>query len=179
MPPEVQIAAGLKDKALRHLARFPASAARLARVLERRAGRAVAAGELEADRAEALVAEVVQDLVCAGLVDDATYAQGRARALARRGRSRARIRQALGVDGIERSVADEAVVEAMPEENADHALAVRYARRRGLGPFRSTTARDAARERDLRALVRQGFPLPVARTVIDAESPDTLDDPLA
>ncbi len=180
MPLETKQAARLRDRALRHLARFPASSTRLRGVLERYARKLAAAGDLEPAAAGPLIEAVVQGLVEQGLLDDRSYARGRARALARRGRSRARIRGALGVDGIDRDLAEEALDQALADaDDGEQALAVRYARRRGLGPFRAAADRAPRRERDLRSLVRQGFPLPVARAVIDAEAPDAIDDPLA
>ncbi len=177
MPPDVKIGRRLRHQALRYLARYPTSEARLARVLARRLWK-----EGIADHAEVagLVEGVVRELVAAGLVDDARYAEGRTRALLRRGRSRARIQRELAVDGIDRGTVETALATAASAtDDVDRAAAVRFAKRRGLGPFRSSAEERALRrDRDLRALVRQGFALPVAQVVVDAASADGLDDPL-
>jgi regulatory protein len=168
-------AALLERRALAYLQRYPASRRRLAAVLQRRAWPEARAHGLDANDLDSLVQSVVARLAAKGLVDDAVFAQGRVRALLRRGRPPARVRLELGRDGIDAEFANALLAEAAGGGDLEHAAAVRYARRRGLGPFR-TGDRAARRERDLAALVRQGFPMPVARAVIDAEAPD---DPLA
>ena len=53
--------------------------------------------------------------------------------------------------------------------------ALRYARRRRLGPYRPDGERAERRARDLAALDRQGFGYAVACRVIDAEDLDELE----
>lgn len=167
----------MERRALNYLARYPASQARLEMVLRRRARRE-AAGELEG--LDALVRSVVVALAERGLVDDRAFAEARARALLRRGRSPRRVRAELTQDGVAAELIEPALRQAAPEEpDLDRAAAVRYARRRGLGPFRPEPERAARRDRDLRALVRQGFGLPLARDVVDAADPASLHDTLA
>ena len=50
------------------------------------------------------------------------------------------------------------------------------ARRRRLGPFRLEKDRKDKRLRDLAAMARAGFAFDVAKKVIDAASPDALDE---
>jgi regulatory protein len=50
------------------------------------------------------------------------------------------------------------------------------ARRRRLGPYRLTEARKDHRLRDLATMARAGFAYDVARKVVDAASPDALDE---
>jgi regulatory protein len=54
--------------------------------------------------------------------------------------------------------------------------AVALARRRRLGPFRPAKDRKDRRIRDLAAMARSGFAYDVAKKVIDAASPDALDE---
>ena len=171
--------ARLRARALRYLERYGASQARLARVLGERARREAQAAGIEARAVEDDVASVVAELTELGLVDDAAYAQGRARALLRRGRSPARVRRALAADGIDRDDVESALAPHGTGDDLARAAAVRYARRRGLGPFRDPARRAERRDRDLQALVRQGFPYPLARRIIDAEEIEPGDDPLA
>ncbi len=141
----------------------------------------------EAERLGLATAPVIDDvraLVAAlarqGLVDDGAYARGRARALLRRGRQPGRVRRELQADGLEGTLIDDALEgEARGAGDLERAAAVRYARRRGLGPFRAPEERALRRERDLRALVRQGVPFALARTVVDAPDALALDDLLA
>jgi len=174
--------ARLRARALRYLDRYGASRGRLARVLERRARREAEAAGADVDAVASDVASVVRELADLGLVDDAAYAEGRARALLRRGRSPARVRRELAEDGIERAGVNAALERHGGADALAQAAAVRYAKRRGLGPFRDPARRAERRDRDLMALVRQGFPFPLARRVVDADADaddgEPLDDPL-
>jgi regulatory protein len=171
--------ARLRARALGYLERYGASRGRLVRVLERRARREAQAAGADADAVARDVESVVAELADLGLVDDAAYAEGRARALLRRGRSPARVRRELADDGIDRAGTDAALDRHGERDALARAAAVRYAKRRGLGPFRDPARRAERRDRDLQALVRQGFPFPLARRIVDADENDPLDDPLA
>ena len=54
--------------------------------------------------------------------------------------------------------------------------AAALARRRRLGPFRPAKDRKDRRARDLAAMARAGFDYDLAKKVIDAASPDALDE---
>ena len=56
------------------------------------------------------------------------------------------------------------------------AAAIALARRRKLGPYRAEKDRKDRRLKDLAAMARGGFDYQLARKVIDAVDPDTLDD---
>jgi regulatory protein len=56
----------------------------------------------------------------------------------------------------------------------DLRAALRFAKRRRLGPFRTPKERATRRERDLAALGRAGFSYEVARAVVDAPTADAL-----
>ena len=64
------------------------------------------------------------------------------------------------------------VTPAQREQRAAAALA----RRRLLGPYRPAEARKDHRLRDLATMARAGFAYDVARKVVDAASPDALDE---
>ena len=58
----------------------------------------------------------------------------------------------------------------------DLAAAIRYAKRRRLGPFqRDEIRRVERRQKDLASLARQGFSYGIAKRVIYAESPIELE----
>lgn len=197
LPPS---ASGLREAALAHLARFATSEAGLARVLERRVARwARRALELGGDpdqvrqvqeQAGAQVRAVVVDMARLGAVDDAAFAEGRARALARGGRSRRAIAAHLASRGIDPDRIEEAVHTAQssafdsePSDN-DHAArddaglaelgaALVQARRRRIGPFSVQPVNDepdqSARQRALAALARAGFSHDVATRALDSD----------
>ena len=163
----------LREAALAHLARFAATEAALRRVLERRVDRWARAAEAEGQPREAIAAaaaaaraaaaEVAKAMVATGAVDDAAFAESRARRLARAGRSRRAIAAHLSAKG----VAAETAAAALPEgEDAELAAALAYCRRRRIGPFAREGADAEARRKALGALARGGFAQPVARRVL-------------
>ena len=83
-----------------------------------------------------------------------------------------------GVDG---EALDEAMagldveLDVTPAQREQRAAAA-LARRRRLGPWRPAEARSGHRLRDLATMARAGFAYEVARRVIDAASPDALDE---
>lgn len=172
--------ASLREGALAHLARFAATRAGVARVLNRRIDRWARAAELaglEAGTiaaavraARAAVPAVVAALSAVRAVDDAAFADGRARRLIRQGKSRRATLAHLVDKGVE-SVLAETVV---PEDPArDLAAACAYLRRRRLPPFG-----PGERVRALAALARGGFTRDIAERAVDLD-PDEADAALS
>ncbi len=182
MPPEPRRPdpALLERRALAYLARYGASSGRLAGILHRRAAPEARAHGLAPEALMAMIDAVVTDLGARGLVDDQGFADGRARALLRRGWRVARVRQALRADGLDDTRIEAALGSALPPgHDPEQMAAVRYARRRGLGPFRTADERARYRDRDLRSLLRQGFAWRLARRIVDTDDAAALDDVLA
>lgn len=176
--------ARLREAALAHLARFAATEAGLRRVLERRVARWARAAEAEGQPREAIAsataalsAEIVgiaQSLVASGAVNDAAFAESRARRLARSGHSRRAIAAHLAAKGIEGNTA----AAALPEgEEAELLAAIAFCRRRRIGPFGRVTPDATARMKALAALARGGFAQGVARRAL-AMDPDQAEDML-
>jgi len=171
----------LERVALAYLARFAASEAGLRRVLMRRVDRAVRAGTADAEAGRAGVEALIERYRHTGLLDDRAFAEARAASLHRHGASKRAIRARLAQKGIAADLA-EAAIEALTDTvggGSDLAAAVNYARRRRIGPFGDPARRATRRDRDLAALGRQGFPLDVARRVVDApdlEAAESLAD---
>lgn len=119
--------AALREAALAHLARFGTTRHRLEQVLLRRVARwraqAQAAG---ADRAgeqaqalAAICAEIAQDMVRLGAVDDAAFAHARARRLVRTGRSSRAIEAHLAARGVEAPIRAQVMLGDEPESSPD------------------------------------------------------------
>ena len=150
-----------------YLARYSASTAHLRDVLERKIRRRCELREVpppEPAELSALIAGVVDRLTRAGLIDDAAYGRGRAAALARKGWPAWRVKADLARQDID--VAQEEVAEAVDLDEA--AQARRLAQRKRLGPYRPGE-REPYRDKDIRALVRAGFPVSLAMGVVDGE----------
>ena len=90
-------------------------------------------------------------------------------------------RQKLKHAGVDGDTLDRAMA-ALDEEldtnpaKREWQAAVALARRRRFGPFRPEKDRKDKRLRDLAAMARAGFAFDVAKKVIDAKSPDALDE---
>lgn len=179
-PPD---AATLREAALAYLARYAATEAGLRRVLDRRVDRwaRLAVGAFEPEvivaisaAARTAVSDVVRQLAAAGAVNDASYAESRARSLMRAGRSRRAVAAHLIAKGVDQETARGA---ATADEATELAAALVLARRRRIGPFRTGNAPDiAAYSRELAVLARAGFTQSIARRALtmDAAQAETL-----
>jgi regulatory protein len=177
-------AARLREAALAHLARFAATEAGLRRVLERRIARWARAAEAEGQAREAIaastatlhaeIATIAKSLVAVGAVNDAAFAESRARRLARSGHSRRAIAAHLAAKGIE----TETAAAALPDgEGAELLAAIAFCRRRRIGPFARMAPDAPARMKALAALARGGFAQAIARRALamdPAEAEDML-----
>jgi regulatory protein len=151
--------------ALAYLARYAATEAGLRSVLDRRVDRwkrlAQQNGlDTEVSAAQAAAARnavrvVVARLVASGAVNDAAYAESRARSLMRAGRSRRAVSAYLAAKGID----PETAANVTPaSEESELAAALVLARKRRIGPFRlGQTADETRRRRELGVLARAGF----------------------
>lgn len=153
--------AALHEAALAYLARSAATAATLERALHRkiatwarsaaRAGRDAEVIAADVDRCREATAEIVARLGEVGLVDDAAFAEARARVLSRAGRSRLAVAAHLAAKGVAPAIARE----VLPDDELGAALV--FARKRRIGPFaREGTSREDER-RALAAMARAGF----------------------
>jgi regulatory protein len=107
--------------------------------------------------AKVLVAAVIARLVELGLLNDAAYAENRARGLALNGRSHRAIAARLVAKGI----APEQARAVLPE--GELAAALILARKRRIGPFRTAAAEH---NRELGVLARAGFPRDIAERAL-------------
>lgn len=184
LPPGPAPEAGsLRNAAMAHLARYSATEVGLVRVLDRRiqrwASRATTFGE-EPDRVAELAASarsdartVAQSLVASGVVDDAAYAQARARSLTRSGRSR----RVIGAHLAQRGIDSDLAAASLPDDaDTELAAALTQARRRRIGPFGDQDlpsddplAECRVRNRALGALARAGFSRDVAERALSME----------
>lgn len=152
----------LSRAAAAYIDRYAPNTQKLRQFLERRIWKA------EPDERPALRAEAeafVTRVVEAGLINDAVWAEDKARRLTRRGVAPGVARQRLRAAGADPGPAFE-TVEA---EVGDPAVAAAraFARRRRLGPFRRE-GRAEARKDDLAKMGRAGFGWSVAVSIIDA-----------
>lgn len=179
----------LQSAALAYLARYAASEATVRRVLTARVSRAArqhpefAADEARQTDLAAAIEAIIQRFRSAGFLNDATFAETKAGSLRRRGQSRRMIAEKLKAEGLDRSTIEAAMTAAdedRPSEEADLEAARLLARRRKLGPWRTTdiadtAARFKADRRDAGVLARAGFSGAIIRKVLGGGIED-LDD---
>lgn len=159
---------GLERLALAYAGRYATTRARLLAYLSRKLSERGWAGA--ADPPLERLAHRFEKL---GFVDDRAFAEARARSLGRRGYGERRVGQALKAAGI--AAGDgEAVLEQAREEAL--ASALRFARRRRIGPYSDDPADRDRQQRAAAAMLRAGHPLDVVRRVLKA-SPGEVPDP--
>lgn len=151
----------LQAAALRYLSQRGASRAQLARVLRRRVDRdARRREEPPSPEADEWIDAILTKMEGWGYLDDAKYAEDKAKAMRRRGASRRKIQAKLAEKGIDREVADAALEDH--DRDAERAAADKLVKRRKFG-------RDPERrQKELAALARAGFSYDVAKAALDS-----------
>jgi regulatory protein len=173
MPKRIRklVPADLKDAALHYLGRYAASTARLRLVVTRRIKRSAKANDLDPQPLLEELERVIAMLTRTGVLNDATFAEGRVRSLNRRGGSRRQISAKLAAAGVAREMSATAIAgleEELPD--AEFAAAMAYAKRRRLGIYRAQRDETPERRRkDLMAMARAGFALDLARRALAGE----------
>ncbi len=169
----------LENAALAYLGRFSATAHSLEAVLMRRVHRSARFHGTDPAEGAELVSAIIARYREAGLVDDAAFAEVRAKTLFARGTALRTIALKLRQKGVGDGEIEAALARladgaegAGDADSLNRQAAQAYARRRRLGPWRTGTAREGARERDMAALARAGFSYAIARDVIGGKDPD-------
>jgi regulatory protein len=161
-------AEGLERLGLIYAGRYATTRAKLATYLRRKVRERGWSGA-SAPAIEALV----QRFADLGYVDDAAFASARAASLTRRGYGGRRVAQALHAAGIGEEEAAPARLEA---EQGAFAAALRFAERRGIGPFAREAADMKARHKAMAAMLRAGHPMDLVRLIL-AAAPGEVPEP--
>jgi regulatory protein len=169
-PPKPLNGERLNELALFYVGRFATTRAKLASYLKRKLRERGWEGPGEPD-----VERLVERFAETGLVDDALYALSKSRSLSERGYGAGRVRQSLRAAGIGEE--DSAAAHELAAGEAAEA-ALRFARRRRIGPFAASLPDRAGREKALAAMVRAGHGFEVARILVDCKPGEVpeLDD---
>ncbi len=149
----------LDELMLAYVARFATSRAKLAAYLSRKIKERGWAGA-----GEPPVAALVEKAGRAGFVDDAAFALARARSLTARGYGERRVGQALHAAGIDEP--DRAAARDFAREDSVEA-ALRFARRRRIGPYAAERPAPELREKAFAAMIRAGHAFRLARAIVD------------
>lgn len=155
--------ARLKNIALYYLKRFETTSAGLRQVLRKRIND-YAYQNKEFDRSEAYgwVDEIISDFERYGYVNDERFAEMKIRDYAAAGKS---MRYILGKLR-EKGVSEEMILRLSEEQAYDEEdAALKLAKKKGIGRFRSEEQRAEYRQKDMAALARAGFSYDIAQKI--------------
>jgi regulatory protein len=162
----------LRELALAYVGRFATTRSKLRAYLARKLRERGWEGPRDPD-----LAALAENLAGQGFIDDAGYAESKARSLTARGYGRRRVIEALRGAGV-----DEKDSEAARAHSEDRAVsaALRFAERRRIGPFAASQAGRPALEKAIAAMVRAGHGFDLARAIATlAPDPEADRDLLA
>lgn len=167
--PKLPTTERLTSAAIHYLERYSSSRENLRKVLERRVYKACHHHDRDPGDFSAMIDTVIEKCLKAGLLNDRAYAETKAASLRRRGGSKRKIEAQLAAKGVDRETI-RSVLEDDVQSEFD--AAVVYARRRRLGPYRTSGGGTERREKDLAAMCRAGFSYSTARRIIDVSGGD-------
>ena len=157
----------LRELALRYVGKYQTTRSKLCTYLARKLGERGWEGSVEPDL-EA-IADRFQEL---GYINDAAFALSRSRSLAGRGYGRRRLAEQLRSAGVReedsREAFDAAQVDAV-------SAALRFARKRRIGPFASDAHDRQKSEKAVAAMVRAGHDPGLARTIVNLNPAEDAD----
>jgi len=162
-------AAALERAALDYAARYATTRAKLTAYLRRKLRERGWDGE-GAPPVEALVARFADR----GYVDDRAFAAAKAEGMLRRGYGARRISTALRAAGIDAETADG--LRERIDDDAE-AAALRYARRKRIGPFAGHVADPAEKRRWIAAMARAGHSIEVVLRLLSIDQDDVMVEP--
>lgn len=161
-----------------YLQRYDSSVESLRRTLIRRIDKASRVHEMDKNEAIEWAEDVIKKMIQLDFVNDERYSENQIRGMFRKGASVLKMKAKLKSKG----VPDE-IIEAKLSyfisitDNADMRAAVKYAKRRRFGAFRtSIEIRKEKRNKDMAAMSRAGFDFSTSKTVIDAETLEELEE---
>jgi regulatory protein len=149
----------LNELALRYVGRFSTTRAKLRSYLSRKIRERGWDGPREPE-----VVQIADRFAEQGYIDDAAYALAKSEALTGRGYGKRRVLEKLRAAG----VAEDDGAAARDYADAEAiAAALRFAKRRRIGPFATQTPRDPKeREKALGAMIRAGHSFALARAIL-------------
>lgn len=173
-PPKTRRAArplnpqSLEELALAYVGRFATSRAKLREYLARKLRER---GWDGADQPDA--AALAERFSERGYIDDAAFALAKSRALTGRGYGERRVREALRVAGI---AEDDGTAARRLAANEAANAALRFAERRGIGPYAASPPDPRGRDKAIAAMLRAGHGFALARAIVDLR-PGSQPDP--
>ena len=154
----------LKNIALYYLKRFESSSDNLKPVLRRRVNDyAYHNPEWHKEEAYQWIEDLLADFERLGYLDDARYAELKVKNYIAAGKSARYIAGKLKQKGIAESTISNLLDE---QDYQPFEVALRFARKKGIGPFRAEDKRGECRQKDMGALLRAGFDYDIVMQVL-------------
>ena len=160
-------AEALERLALHYVGRYATTRAKLKNYLSRKLKERGWKGESPPD-----VERLSERLSGLGYIDDGAFAAARASSMQRRGYGERRVTQSLRAAGIE--AGDLSAIRGQIDEGAREA-ALRFARRKRIGPFATHELGREAKQKAFAAMVRAGHPMDIVKEVLNASAEDIPD----
>jgi regulatory protein len=148
----------LNELALRYVSRFATTRSKLRSYLARKLRERGWDGAREPD-----LERIAHRFAEQGYVDDSSYAMAKSQSLTGRGYGKRRVLEALRAAGVEEEESEAARDHADSEAVS---AAMRFAKRRRIGPFGSGPRDPKERDKALAAMIRAGHSFDIAKAVI-------------
>ncbi|MBP5215730.1 MAG: regulatory protein RecX [Alphaproteobacteria bacterium] len=160
----------LKNIALYYLKRFESSAANLRNVLHRRV-ETYARENPDWNKNEAFqwIEDLIADFERLHYLDDSRFAELKINSYLSAGKPARYIKNKLREKGLEESLIEKALAEV---EYDPLQMALHFAKRKKIGPYRPTEQRHEFHRKDMAALLRAGFDYDIVCEVLKSESED-------
>ncbi len=156
----------LQKAALYYLQRYASSREGLRQVLLRRLKRA----RLDKDRQYLdMVDAAVENIQKKGLLDDQNFAWHRIKSMNSAGKSLRKIKASLQQKGVGEEDAETALQKLLEDDpDMEFQAALKFAKRKKIGPFR--TGQDSDPRRELQQLAAAGFSYEMAKKILESDS---------
>ena len=148
-----------------YVGRYYASSMMLRRALERRAFRFIRKYGGTMEEAKPLIDAEINKRIQDGSLNDSLFAETMARELQKSGSSQLKIKQKLFQKGISSQHIDHALG-AQQDKCDPRETALRYAKKRGFGPYRAPHIQEDRYKKELASMVRAGHPYGISKEII-------------
>ena len=158
----------LKNIALYYLQRFDSSEENLKQVLKKRVfDYAFENPDFDKQTAYEWIEKIISDFRRVGYLNDNRYAEQKILTYLAAGKPERYIRQKLQQKGVKDDIVDKILAESEIDEETS---ALKFARRKKIGPFRSDwEQRKLCRQKDMATMVRAGFGYDVVQRIIGGD----------
>lgn len=160
----------LHNSGLYYLERFSSSSENFRKVMTRKIDKSCFAHtDQDRDKCIEMLSLTIKKFERLGLLDDKTYTVTKVNALRRKGLSARMIAIQLTAKGLDKELIQNTIYEhnKLQEDDSETIAAIRLARRKKIGPFRTKEPDEKTYEKSLAALARAGYSYDIAQTVLN------------